>query len=107
MEGNVWLRPTPPPGQPAPPPKVTEIKWTEADFADYKDGKLPMGKATDPEWSFGDVEGGFKNAALVLDETFARIGSAISPKSGPQSLQTSFCANDAQKLDSAMVKITA
>ena len=82
VEGNVWLRPTAAPGQPAPPPKVTEVKWTEADFADYKDGKLPMGKATDPEWSFGDVEAGFKNAALVLDETFA------TPNTSHQTLET-------------------
>jgi len=82
VEGNVWLRPTPAPGQPAPPPKVTEVKWTDADFAEYKDGKLPMGKATDPEWSFGDVAGGFKNAALVLDETF------VTPNTSHQTLET-------------------
>ena len=29
-----------------------------------------MGKDTDPEWSLGDVEEGFKKAALILDETF-------------------------------------
>ena len=29
-----------------------------------------MGKPQD-EWSYGDVEAGFKNAALVLDETFS------------------------------------
>src|SRR5437016_1778590 len=29
--GNVWLRPTVAPGQPAPPPQVQEVKWTEAD----------------------------------------------------------------------------
>jgi xanthine dehydrogenase molybdenum-binding subunit len=82
VEGNVWLRPVAAPGQPAPPPKVTEIKWTEADFAEYKDGKLPMGKATDPEWSYGDVAGGFKNAALVLDETF------VTPNTSHQTLET-------------------
>src|SRR5438874_3497987 len=68
--GNVWLRPTPPPGQPAPPPSVQEVKWTAEDFAAAKDGQLPMGKATDPEWSYGDVEAGLKKADLVLDETF-------------------------------------
>src|ERR1700681_199984 len=82
VEGNVWLRPVAAPGQPAPPPKVTEIKWTEADFAEYKDGKLPMGKATDPEWSYGDVAGGFKNAALVLDETF------VTPDTSHETLET-------------------
>src|SRR6202008_4540058 len=38
VEGNVWMRPTAAPGQPAPPPKVAEVKWTDADFAEYKDG---------------------------------------------------------------------
>ena len=32
-------------------------------------GRLPMGKAPE-EWSYGDLDAGFKNAALVLDETF-------------------------------------
>ena len=47
-----------------------ELKWTDADFAEYDQGKLPMGKPLD-EWSYGDLEAGFKEAALVLDETFA------------------------------------
>ena len=53
-----------------PPPQVGELKWTAADFAEAKEGRLPMGKAPD-EWSYGDVDAGFKNAALVLDETFS------------------------------------
>ena len=65
-DGNVWVRTTDPK---QPPMVVQEVKWTEQDFADYNDGKLPMGKASDT-WSFGDIDAGFKNAALVLDETF-------------------------------------
>jgi xanthine dehydrogenase molybdenum-binding subunit len=80
VEGNVWIRPTP--GPQAPPPKVAEVKWTDADFAEYKDGRLPMGKATDPEWSYGDLDAGFKNAALVLDETF------VTPNTSHQTLET-------------------
>ena len=49
---------------------MQELKWTEADFAEYDQGKMPMGKPQ-VEWSYGDVEAGFKNAALVLDETFS------------------------------------
>ena len=82
VEGNVWIRPTPVPGTPVPPPQVKEIKWTEADFADYNEGKLPMGKATDPEFVFGDVEQGFKKAHLVLDETF------VTPNTSHQCLET-------------------
>ena len=69
-DGNVWLRPPAGPGQPPNPPDVQLLKWEEKDFAEYAEGKLPMGKATD-EWSYGDVEAGFKKAALVLDETFS------------------------------------
>ena len=45
------------------------VKWTEKDFADYDQGKLPMGHAPD-EWKYGDLDKGFKEAALILDETF-------------------------------------
>jgi CO/xanthine dehydrogenase Mo-binding subunit len=70
VEGNVWARPATAPGQPPAPLDVQELKWTEADFAEFADGKLPTGKHQD-EWSYGDLEAGFKNAALVLDETFS------------------------------------
>src|ERR1700686_480851 len=82
VEGNVWIRPPANAPAPAPPPHVEVVKWTEADFAEYKQGKLPMGKATDPEWSFGDVEAGLKNADLVLDETF------VTPNTSHQTLET-------------------
>ena len=48
---------------------IGELKWTDADFAEAKHGRLPLGKAQD-EWVVGDLDAGFKNAALVLDETF-------------------------------------
>src|SRR5579871_1466388 len=92
VEGNVWTRPAPPRGQPAPPPQLKAYKFTEADFADYKEGKLPIPhdldawiKANDPQagaWEYGDLEAGFKNAALVLDETF------VTPNTSHQCLET-------------------
>jgi len=73
VEGNVWgvLGPEAPVGakRTTPVPEVREIKWTEEDFRGYDEGKMPTGTPTG-EWSYGDVEGGFKNAALVLDESF-------------------------------------
>ena len=57
------------------------MKWTEADFAAAADGQVPMGKATE-EWSFGDLDAGFTNAALVLDESF------IVPSTGHHPLET-------------------
>jgi xanthine dehydrogenase molybdenum-binding subunit len=74
-QGNIWVRPPmpqPKPGEkPAspPPPHIEPLKWTDADFAEAKHGRLPMGKPQD-EWVVGDLDAGFKNAALVLDETF-------------------------------------
>jgi xanthine dehydrogenase molybdenum-binding subunit len=82
VEGNVWIRPVVQGNTPAPPPQVKEVKWTDADFAEYKEGRLPMGKATDPEWSFGDVDAGLSGAALVLDETF------VTPNTSHQPLET-------------------
>ena len=78
-DGNVWTRPATPQGPGT--PVVTELKWTETDFAEEKHGRLPMGKTPD-EWSYGDVDAGFKNAALVLDETF------VTPDTSHQTLET-------------------
>jgi CO/xanthine dehydrogenase Mo-binding subunit len=81
LEGNIWGRPKPPtPGQPVVPPAIEELKWTQADFGDYDQGKLPMGKTPD-EWSVGNIEEGFKKAALVLDETF------VTPNTSHQTLE--------------------
>ena len=81
-QGNTWMRPAPTvKGGPPPPLEVTSVKWTDDDFKDYDQGKMPMGKPTD-QWTFGDVEGGFKNAALVLDETF------LTPNTSHQCLET-------------------
>jgi xanthine dehydrogenase molybdenum-binding subunit len=72
--GNVWVKPPKPQAKPGekpstPPPQLGELKWTESDFAEAKFGRLPMGKAQD-EWTVGDLDAGFRDAALVLDETF-------------------------------------
>ena len=80
-DGNVWTRPPATAGQGPGQPAVTELKWTKADFAEEKHGRLPMGKAPD-EWSYGDLDSGFKNAALVLDETF------LTPDTSHQTLET-------------------
>src|ERR1700687_2733332 len=85
-EGNIWINPPVQAAKPGekppspPPPQVGELKWTVADFADLKEGRLPMGKAPE-EWSYGDVDAGLKNAALVLDETF------VTPDTSHQTLE--------------------
>jgi CO/xanthine dehydrogenase Mo-binding subunit len=74
-DGNVWV--TPPGGQ---APAVAELKWTDGDFAETRFGRLPLGKSPD-EWSYGDLDAGFKNSALVLDETF------VTPDTSHQTLE--------------------
>jgi CO/xanthine dehydrogenase Mo-binding subunit len=87
VEGNIWVQPHPPApaagAAPAPPPPATigELKWTKEDFANAREGQLPLGKTPD-EWFYGDVDGGFKSAALVLDETF------VTPDTSHQTLET-------------------
>ncbi len=82
VEGNVWIRPTAPPGQPAPIPEVIDLKWTQAEVEEYNAGRLPMGKDTDPSWSYGDLDAGFKKADVVLDETF------VTPNTSHQCLES-------------------
>jgi CO/xanthine dehydrogenase Mo-binding subunit len=89
--GNAWMRvPVPAaasgqaPARPGPPPtrpEVRPVKWTEADFAAARPGQLPMGETADEslKWSYGDLEAGFKEAALVLDETFVTPATANLP----------------------------
>src|SRR5438477_4725710 len=82
VEGNVWSRGTPAPGQPPPLPRPTDVKWTEAEAEEFRQGRLPVTRFTDPEWKLGDVEEGFKKASLVLDETF------VTPNVSHQCLET-------------------
>ncbi|MBS1852049.1 MAG: xanthine dehydrogenase family protein molybdopterin-binding subunit [Acidobacteria bacterium] len=74
VEGNVWVE------EENSPPRVGVLKWKEEDFAPAKYGQLPMGKPQE-EWSYGDLDAGFKNAALVLDETF------VTPDTSHQTLE--------------------
>ena len=80
-DGNVWF-PAPPaaPGATGqqPRPKVATLKWTDEDFAGAPEGGLPMGKAPD-EWSYGDLDAGFRAAAVIVDETFVVQSTGHQP----------------------------
>src|SRR5262249_24956206 len=92
-DGNVWTRiPLPPPPKPAGQPSggptgpttqpgIKPLKWTAGDFAELPDGRMPIGEAIDDtlKWEYGEVEAGFKNAALILDETFTTPPTANLP----------------------------
>src|SRR5690606_15454633 len=64
-----------------------------ADFAAAGEDKLPMGEPL-AEWSYGDVEGNFAKAALVLDETFVTAGMShhsMEPRSAMAYWQNGKC----------------
>ncbi len=80
LEGNVWMPPpqgAAPQGG-APRPEIKTIKWTDEDFAEEADGRLPTGQAAE-EWAYGDLDAGFTDAALVLDETFVVQSTSHQP----------------------------
>ena len=62
--------------------ELTTLKWTEEDFANAPEGSMPMpdgeGKAT-TEWMVGDIEAGFAEADLILDETIVHQSLSHHP----------------------------
>jgi CO/xanthine dehydrogenase Mo-binding subunit len=86
-KGNYWFIPPPtPPGTPPPKtpprPEIREMKWTPAELAEADAGRLPMMDGAPEAWAHGDLEAGFKEAELVLDETF------VTPDTSHQTLET-------------------
>src|SRR5690606_35287764 len=75
------------------PPQLRRVKWTAAAFAAAGDDRLPEGEPL-AEWSYGDVEGNFAKAALVLDETFVTAGMShhsMEPRSAMAYWQNGKC----------------
>jgi xanthine dehydrogenase molybdenum-binding subunit len=83
LEGNVWFPPPPAapgaaPGGGPPRQQIQTLKWTAADFADEREGRLPMGKAPE-EWSYGSLDDGFRDADVIVDETFVVQSTGHQP----------------------------
>jgi CO/xanthine dehydrogenase Mo-binding subunit len=73
--------------------KLQQIKWSGKDFALAGDDKLPMGKAA-TEWSYGDLEAGFKKAKVVVEESFvsaANAHHAMEPRSAASYWENGKC----------------
>ena len=58
--------------------ELTTVKWTEAAFAEMAEGRMPMGEPGE-EWSVGDIEAGFAEADLILDETMMSQSTSHQP----------------------------
>ena len=48
--------------------ELGEIKWTEADMAGLAPGEIPMEAEAASEWSYGDLEAGFAEADVIVEE---------------------------------------
>src|SRR5215510_4048282 len=90
-KGNYWFIPPPAPppaaggggrGQNPPRPEIKELKYTAAEIAEAGADRLPIMNDAPEKWSYGDLDAGFKDAALVLDETF------VTPDTSHQTLET-------------------
>ncbi len=74
-------------------PEMKKIKWTAKDFAEAGDTKLPMGEPL-AEWKLGDLDKGFSEAQLVMDETFvtaAHSHHSMEPRSAMAYWQNGKC----------------
>lgn len=58
--------------------KLQTVKWAGADFAAAGDTNMPMGRPAE-EWSYGDIDAGFKNAKVIVEENF--VSAAYSHNS--------------------------
>jgi CO/xanthine dehydrogenase Mo-binding subunit len=58
--------------------EMATVKWTQADFEEAGENRLPAGEPGD-EWSFGDLEAGFAQADLILDETIVHQSLSHHP----------------------------
>ncbi len=63
LEGNIYPR------------EMRELHWSGTDVERFVSGQEPTGPAP-TEWSYGDLEAGFDNAELVLEESFVTTGYA-------------------------------
>jgi len=73
--------------------KLQTIKWDAKDFAAAGDNKLPLGKPAD-EWTYGDLEAGFKKADFVMEESFVTAGTphlSMEPRSAMAYWQNGKC----------------
>jgi len=48
--------------------ELGEIKWTAADMAGLAPGQIPMDAEAGEEWQYGDLEAGFAEADVVVEE---------------------------------------
>jgi xanthine dehydrogenase molybdenum-binding subunit len=59
--------------------ELKTLRWTDADFAQIAEGRFPMNAAHSEQQQFGDLNAGFEEAALVLEETLYQQSTSHQP----------------------------
>ena len=67
-EGNIYSRSSEGSG-------FKTVKWTNAQLAEFRAGKEPTGEFVN-EWAYGDLEKGFADAKVVIEQPFVTTGYA-------------------------------
>ncbi len=67
-EGNVFVRSREGSG-------FRTVKWTAQQISEFRAGKEPTGEFVN-EWSYGDIESGFADAAVIVEAPFVTTGYA-------------------------------
>jgi len=67
-EGNVFVRSREGSG-------LRTVKWTDEQIAEFRAGREPTGEFVN-EWSYGDVDKGFADAKVIIEEPFVTTGYA-------------------------------
>ncbi|MEX0619296.1 MAG: xanthine dehydrogenase family protein [Pseudohongiellaceae bacterium] len=75
-EGNVLVRTEEegPEGTPIRGAEIRDIKWTQEAMDAFRSGREPVGAEFTTEWVFGDLDAGFADSAVVVEEPFVTIG---------------------------------
>jgi xanthine dehydrogenase molybdenum-binding subunit len=51
------------------------VKWSAKDYGGFDQGKMPMGKPSE-EWQYGDLDGGFKKAKVIIERSFQNAATS-------------------------------
>lgn len=90
--------------------KLQTVKWDAAAFAKAGSDNLPMGKPAET-WSYGDVEGGFRDAKVVIEESFVTASYAhqsMEPRSAMAYWQNGKCfLHGSSQSQTFMIPMTA
>ncbi|MFM1895504.1 MAG: hypothetical protein RLZZ385_578 [Pseudomonadota bacterium] len=75
-EGNALVRTQEegPEGSPIIGAEIQDVKWPQSAIDAFRSGRDPAGGRFTTEWTYGDIDAGFAQAAAIVEEPFVTIG---------------------------------